>query len=731
MGSVVPRPRAVPVREAPLVPGWPLLGNALDAVGDPCRFFLRGYRAVGPVFRMRYPGRELLVLAGPEANALLARESELFDPAATYARVTREVGTTRLPNAVDGEPHRALRRLLAPSLSSQALEPHVPALHQAVRAVAKGLPKGGRVPVPGLLEPLVTELVARATAGRPAPAGLFRDVRRYGTLMGAIGVGGAAPEWVLYTPPVRGSRRRLDAFLAEALAHHRVHPPGDDRPPDLLDALLAAAERDPDRIDPATLAGLALLPLKNAGIYLARMLGFVLYEVFRDRDLLERLRAEVDPAGAAGPPSLEALRGCRTLQGVMLEGLRLWPMAIALPRVVAEPFEFAGHQVPAGETLYFAAPVTHFLDDCFPEPDRFDPDRYGTDRSEHRRPHAWAPFGLGPHACLARGFSLAIGSVVLWGLVRRMELRVEPPGLALKVRAVPSPVPEARFAVTVLGERPGVTALPPEPGAPVRLVDLPTLVRRRLDADLRTEVLPAGAEVFRQGDRADRFYLLLAGAVEVRRSPPGAATAVVARLGPGEAFGEMGLLQDLPRSATVRVTGDGPAEVLSVGREAFAALAVEGDLVREELVRLVRRRASANALAAALPTLDPATLARAGADAVPLEAAAGEVLIRQGDRADRFYVLLDGRVEVLAGPPGGAAPFVVATLDGVDFFGEIGLLEGRPRTATVRVAADGPARLLALGAEAFAALIAGSKATRRELSMVAAARLVERLRQGG
>lgn len=725
MGSVVPTTGGPPAREAPLVPGWPLLGNAFGAVGDPCRFFLHAYRALGPVFRMRYPGRELTVIAGPDANVLLGRESELFDHAATYARVTREVGTPTLPNAVDGEAHRALRRLLAPALSSQALEPLVPAMHQRVRAVAKAIPAGSRPFVPALLEPLVTDLVALATCGREAPPGLFRDVTRYGTLMGAIGVGGAAPEWVLYTPPVRGSRRRLDAFVQEGLAHHRAHPAGADRPPDLLDALIAAAERDPERIDAAALAGLALLPLKNAGIYLARMLGFVLYEVFRDPDLLERVRAEVDPAGAVGPPSLEALRGCRTLQGVMLEGLRLWPMAIALPRVVASPFAFGGFRFAPGDTVFVAGPVTHFLPEQFPDPERFDPGRYGTDRNEHRRPFAWAPFGLGPHACVARGFSLAIGSVLLWGLIRRLDARVEPVGLQLKVRGLPSPIPEARFVLAVAGERPGVTSLPPEAGAPVRLVDLPELYRRRLDADLRIETLPAGHRVFREGEPSDRFYLLRSGRVEVSREAPARALAT---LGPGECFGEMGLLQDLPRSATVRVTDDGPAEVLSIGREAFASLAVEGDLSRDELIRLVHRRASANALAAALPTLEAALLARAGARAQRLDAAPGTTLIRQGEPADRFYVLLDGRVEVLSAPPGGPAPFVVATLVGVDFFGEIGLLEQRPRTATVRVSADGPATLLALDPAAFAELIAGSKATRRELSQVAAARLVELLR---
>jgi hypothetical protein len=52
----------------PLVPGWPLLGNALDLVGDPAPFLVKSYVRFGPIFRVHAAYKRLLVVAGPEAN---------------------------------------------------------------------------------------------------------------------------------------------------------------------------------------------------------------------------------------------------------------------------------------------------------------------------------------------------------------------------------------------------------------------------------------------------------------------------------------------------------------------------------------------------------------------------------------------------------------------------------------------------------------------------------------
>jgi MFS family permease len=114
--------------------------------------------------------------------------------------------------------------------------------------------------------------------------------------------------------------------------------------------------------------------------------------------------------------------------------------------------------------------------------------------------------------------------------------------------------------------------------------------------------------------------------------------------------------------------------------------------------------------------LNPAAIETAmrAATVVPLHAA--EVVIRQGDQADRFYVIADGRVEVTQAPPEGGPAKVLRQMGPGEFFGEIGLLSNVPRTATVTGLTDG--RLVALERDPFLELVrAGQGLTYRLLDL--------------
>lgn len=710
--------------QAPRVRGLPLLGNGLAAARDPCRYFARCHADYGPVFRLTYPGRSIVVIAGLEANALFATAgSRLFSAALTYARVTRELGTSTYPNAHDGARHHELRQLLAPSLSALAVEPFLPRLFAMIRAHARTWPVGSVTRVGRALSGLVADVTAVCTTNRPVGRPLARDINLWATLMGAIGVGGAFPEVLLYVPPVRAARTRFARFLREALDEHRTHPPGLDREPDALDSLLAAAALAPQTYDAAALLALAMLPMKNAGIYLYRLVSFVLYELLRQPALLQTVTAEVDAALGDGPPGLEALRRLPTLHGVILEALRMYPMAVALPRAVVEPFELGGFHFAPGQTIYIAGPVTHFDPALFPAPERFDPARYEPARSEHRRPHAYAPFGLGAHACLARGYSQTLAAAIVAGLLATVRLQLEPAGYRIRVRAIPIPIPEARFRFRTLARR--EAPAPVAPPATVReglssaLVELTPEQRELVFADLRQETLEAGATVFRQGDAADRFYVVRRGELEVIDESRGAPRRL-GRLGPGDAFGEIGLLQGVPRTATVRALTR--VTLLGLGRASFNTLAVHGDVTRREMAQLMERRALVSSLARALPSLDGDGLQRLAGAARTRTFGPGETIVRQGEAADQFYVLTQGRVEIVVEPPAAAA-FVVAELDAVECFGEVGLLQRRPRTATVR-AGRGPVRVLEISRAGFETLLAGSPATADDLGRVAGERLL-------
>lgn len=104
---------------------------------------------------------------------------------------------------------------------------------------------------------------------------------------------------------------------------------------------------------------------------------------------------------------------------------------------------------------------------------------------------------------------------------------------------------------------------------------------------LERQKYESGSVIVRQGDLADKFYIITRGQVEVLREQNG-QEVVVSRLGTGQYFGEIGLLHGGKRIATVRAAGD--AEVMALDRETFGNLMGDSELSRQEVDRLVRQR---------------------------------------------------------------------------------------------------------------------------------------------
>src|SRR5262249_55856471 len=154
-----------------------------------------------------------------------------------------------------------------------------------------------------------------------------------------------------------------------------------------------------------------------------------------------------------------------------------------------------------------------------------------------------------------------------------------------------------------------------------------------------------------------------------------------------------------------------------LGRDGFMTMISTSDLTSQELSRVVRQRVIASGLALALPSLDARQAASLAERVQHRHYDAGQAVVRQGEPADAFYLLTRGGCEVICRTPSGGDAVVGQLVQG-DFFGEIGLLRGVPRTATVRAGPDAGADVLALDAEGFRALIQDSKLAHEEIANV-------------
>jgi hypothetical protein len=166
----------------------------------------------------------------------------------------------------------------------------------------------------------------------------------------------------------------------------------------------------------------------------------------------------------------------------------------------------------------------------------------------------------------------------------------------------------------------------------------------------------------------------------------------------------------------------GGTAILVVGGGLLGAALVgrSGSEAGDPELAAVARRVAGLPLFAGIPAFRVATTLARGAT---LSMPAGQSIIRQGDSADRFYVILDGTVEVSRSEAPGEAARRIRSLGPDDAFGELGLLTGAARSATVT--ATTPVRLLALDAAVFLELVtAGPELAPRLLALHRGATIV-------
>ena len=227
--------------------------------------------------------------------------------------------------------------------------------------------------------------------------------------------------------------------------------------------------------------------------------------------------------------------------------------------------------------------------------------------------------------------------------------------------------------------------------------DLPEDVLSDLAGRVRLRSLPLGHPVFRQGDRADAFYVLRSGRLAVEDEHPETGdTRVLRTLEPGESFGELALLSAAPRSATIRAMDD--VQVFEIDKATFDRLLAD-DIDAPEFAPTMHAFAELRGLTPfrRLTLDDLAVVLEHGAW---IQAAHGDVLVEQGEPGDAFYAIAAGQADVIVDDE------VVNALGVGDHFGEIALLEDVPRTASV--VARTPLRAFRLDADGFDRVVAES-----------------------
>jgi cytochrome P450 len=234
-----------------------------------------------------------------------------------------------------------------------------------------------------------------------------------------------AAEWLVHVRPpglagfVR-ARKRIDAVAHRMIEAHRQHHSDGSS---LLDLMLAAS---PDR----SLASEKLLRDQVITIFLAgyetvaNALSWTWYLLSQNPECERRFHEEIDGKLQGRLPAYEDVPRLRYVEMVMAESMRLYPPAWAMGRYALHDFQLGEFFLPAKTTVLMSQFITHRDPRFFPDPLRFDPERFTPEAKARRAKFTYFPFGAGFRQCIGESFAWMEGVLLLATLGQKWKLRL-------------------------------------------------------------------------------------------------------------------------------------------------------------------------------------------------------------------------------------------------------------------------------------------------------------------
>ncbi len=227
---------------------------------------------------------------------------------------------------------------------------------------------------------------------------------------------------------------------------------------------------------------------------------------------------------------------------------------------------------------------------------------------------------------------------------------------------------------------------PPGPGAGLKGVPLFSDLKKeelsRVMEKIRAKTAGKGEWICREGDSGDSIYIISRGRMTVSRDDPQKGRIVLGELKDGDFFGEFGFFSNSRRQASVEAQEE--TELLEIRREDLQGILAEYPSVSRVLFKFYKDRVLDNLLASSplFQAFSPSDRREVLKLLAPEEVAGGETILEEGRPGDCLYIVKSGEVEVFTVGHKGERLHLASLKEG-DYFGEISLLTGRPRTASV------------------------------------------------
>jgi cytochrome P450 len=436
--------------------GLPLIGHLPWFYADTNRFLLRLARTRGDVASFRLGREEAFLLSHPDhVQQVLVDDADAFRKGHLMQRARRLLGDGLLTS--EGELHRRQRRRLQPAFCRQQIATYGESVPRFAARLADRWTDGEALNVSAAMDELAMTIVVQTLLGADIEreaAPLAADLRVLARWLPLLAAPMAQRLERAGLPPFRRAGQaadRIDTAVRSCIAHAA---PSEGR--DLL-SLLLRPEADGVPMAPQLARDEAMTLFLAGHDTTAAALTWTWHLLASHLDVDRRLQRELDAVLDDRDPLPGDCPKLALTGRVLDEALRLYPPVGRIGRRPIGDYRIGGRLIPAGAAVFVSPFVTQRDPRWWPEPERFDPDRW-TDEARSRRPrYASFPFGAGPRSCIGGHMARMIGILVIATIARRWRMVPLPGAPAPRIRSILTLKPKDPLRV-VLERRGGAEA---------------------------------------------------------------------------------------------------------------------------------------------------------------------------------------------------------------------------------------------------------------------------------
>jgi cytochrome P450 len=395
---------------------------------NPILLFQHLAQEYGDIAHYKIGWHHIVFLNHPEyIREVLVVQNENFIKERTVQRTKMLLGAGMITS--EGAQHRSQRQVAQPAFHRQRIPEYARTMVQEADRLRDRWKPGEQRDIAIDMMHLTLNVVAQtlfATDLRGEVDELADAINRIMGLYNFLVMLPAA-EWLVHVRPpglaafVR-ARKRIDAVVYRMIAAHRQRGSGGGS---LLDLMLAASA-DQSAASEQSLRDQVITIFLAGYETVANALSWTWYLLSQNPQSERRFHHEIDRELQGRLPTFDDVPRLQNVEMVLAESMRLYPPAWAMGRYARDDFQLGEFSLPAKTTVLISQFVTHRDARFFPDPLRFDPDRFTPEARSRRTKLTYFPFGAGARQCIGESFAWMEGVLLLATLAQKWKLRLVP-----------------------------------------------------------------------------------------------------------------------------------------------------------------------------------------------------------------------------------------------------------------------------------------------------------------